>query len=113
MLVLFQSKRYSDSLFFGHLCLEKILKALVVEETRNHAPYTHDLLRLAKLLKKTNFKEDEINLLDEVNRFNIRTRYPDYRLKFYKLCTKGYTEAYLRKIKKIFNKLCRKIKSKN
>lgn len=43
---------------------------------------------------------------------NIRTRYPDYRLKFYKLCTASYIEDYLKKIKKVFNKLCREIKLK-
>ena len=69
-------------------------------------------IRLAKLLKKVNLSENEKNLMDEVNRFNIRTRYPDYRLKFYKLCTASYTEDYLKKIKKLFNKLCREIKLK-
>ena len=29
MLALFQAKRYSDSLFYGHIVLEKILKARV------------------------------------------------------------------------------------
>lgn len=109
MLVLYQAKRYSDCLFFGHLTLEKILKALVVFKNKDQAPYTHDLLRLATSLKNIKLTGEETNLLDDVNRFNIRTRYPDYRLKFYKICTPDYTKDYLTKIKKLFKKLCQKL----
>jgi HEPN domain-containing protein len=48
---LFKGKKYSDSLFFCHLMLEKILKALVVQKTKTHAPYTHQLVDLAKIAK--------------------------------------------------------------
>jgi len=34
MLGLFKIKRYPESLFFGHIALEKILKTLVVQETK-------------------------------------------------------------------------------
>jgi len=40
---LFQIEKYPYALFFGHLALEKLLKALVVKTTRQHAPYTHSL----------------------------------------------------------------------
>lgn len=49
MLGLFRIKRYSDSLFYGHIVLEKILKAFVVKETKKDAPRTHNLLVLAGL----------------------------------------------------------------
>ena len=48
---LFKGKKYSESLFFGHIVLEKILKALVVNETRKQAPYTHNLVELEKISK--------------------------------------------------------------
>lgn len=51
MIGLFKIKRYSDSLFFGHIVLEKILKALVVQKTKNQAPYSHDLIRLQETVK--------------------------------------------------------------
>ena len=51
MLGLFKIKRYPESLFFGHIVLEKILKGLVVKETGEQAPYIHDLVRLAELAK--------------------------------------------------------------
>jgi HEPN domain-containing protein len=49
MLALFQSKRYSDSLFYGHIVLEKILKAHAVNATKKEAPKIHDLVRLQEL----------------------------------------------------------------
>ncbi|OGF21124.1 hypothetical protein A2Y83_02690 [Candidatus Falkowbacteria bacterium RBG_13_39_14] len=49
MLGLFRIKRYSESFFFGHIILEKILKALVVQKTKEHAPYIHNLSRLAEI----------------------------------------------------------------
>lgn len=107
---LFKSKRYSDCLFFGHITLEKVLKALVVQATGKQADFTHDLLVLYKKLKTVRLSEPEINLLDEVNRFNIRARYPDYKLQFYKQCTAAYTEPYFKKITQLYQQLCRQIK---
>ncbi len=39
---------YHYALFFGHLHVEKVLKALVVFATEEHAPRTHNLLILAE-----------------------------------------------------------------
>lgn len=105
MLGLFKIKRYSDCLFYGHIVLEKVLKGLVVRETKEQAPYVHNLLRLSEIacLELT---DDQIDLLDKVNIFNLRCRYPEDRLQFYKLCTKEYTENYFKKIVKLYKKLC-------
>ena len=53
---LLESKRFPYALFFGHLSIEKVLKALVVKATQRHAPYTHSLTLLAS---KTNFEKPE------------------------------------------------------
>lgn len=111
MLSLFKSKRYYGSLFFGHVILEKILKAHVVQTTKKEAPKTHDLARLQELAE-IEISRGEKDLLYQVNEFNIRTRYPDYKLNFYKQCTKEYTGYYLEKIKKLYAKLCLKLKQK-
>ncbi|MFH1175752.1 MAG: HEPN domain-containing protein [bacterium] len=105
MIALFESKRYDASLFFGHIILEKAIKALVVKETEKEAPYSHNLLMLAELAK-INLTSDELDFLAEVNRFNMRTRYPDAKFKFYKICDKEYTHDNLKKIKKLYKKLC-------
>ena len=106
MISLFDSKHYSNSLFFGHIVLEKILKAHVVRVIKKEAPYTHDLVALHKLVGDVPLEDSEIDLLDQVNHYNIRTRYPDYKLKFYKMCTMEYTTENLEKIKQLYAKLC-------
>jgi HEPN domain-containing protein len=110
MLALFKSKRYSDSLFFGHIVLEKVLKGLVVKKIRKPAPYIHDLIRLAEIGDVKLSKREE-NLLNEVNEFNIRARYPEDRLGFYRTCTREYTKKYLDKIDNLYKKLCQKLKA--
>lgn len=112
MLVLFSSKRYSDCLFFGHIVLEKILKALTVQHSGKSARYTHNLLLLMQDADMKLPQEDQ-DLLDTVNDFNIRARYPDEKLAFYKKCTRNFTILYLNKIKILYKKLCQRIKINN
>ena len=52
------------------------------------------------------------NLLDKVTDFNIQTRYPDYKLDFYKRCNKEYADEYFCKIKELHVWLKSLIKSK-
>jgi HEPN domain-containing protein len=108
--VLYENARYSDALFFGHIILEKILKALVVHSTGKHAPFTHDLVQLHKLAG-VELDEKEIDLLDQVNDFNIRARYPERKMEFYKQCTKEFSEPYLTKITGLYKKLWQTAKS--
>lgn len=111
MITLFQNKRYSDCLFFGHIILEKILKAHVVQVTKKPAPYIHDLVRLEQLAK-LEFSSAAIHFLHQVNDFNIRARYPEHKLRFYKQCSKAYTEPYFDQIVKVYKKLCQELKLK-
>lgn len=109
---LFKIKRYSDSLFYGHIVLEKILKAHVVKATKKEALYTHDLGRLEEIAK-IGLPREDVDFLKEVNDFNIRARYPEYKLWFYKKCTKDFAEENLKKIIKLYKKLCRILEEKN
>ena len=81
----------------------------MVAETQKNAPFTHDLIALMRLLPKEFFDEKDIDLLDDVSRFNIRARYPDVKLKFYKQCTASYTKKHFDAIKQLYQKLCQKI----
>ncbi len=67
---LFQIKRYSEALFFGHIVLEKMLKALVVNVTKQHAPYTHDLVKLHDIAG-LELQEEDLEFLNFMNDFNI------------------------------------------
>ncbi len=111
MLSLFRIKRYSDCLFYGHIVIEKILKAHVVSETKQHAPYIHDLVRLQEVAQ-LNLSEHELDFLDAMNDYNIRARYPEIKLEFYKRCTREYTKNKLDSIKKLYKNLCQELEQK-
>jgi len=81
--LLFERGYYSQSLFFCHLSVEKLLKALVMEKTQDYAPYTHDLLRLVEAAD-VEADETKNTLLQEMFTFNIAGRYEDVKLAFHK-----------------------------
>lgn len=97
---LFKLKRYNYCLFFCHLSIEKILKGLYYKKTQRQPPPTHDLKKLASetidLLTEEYFKD-----FAEINTWNIRARYDDYKKIFYKKADKKFTELWMIKIKKI------------
>ncbi|MBN2108095.1 MAG: HEPN domain-containing protein [Deltaproteobacteria bacterium] len=99
---LFQNKKFSWTLFLGHLVLEKILKAKYVQDNDNQVPpKLHDLVRLSELTKLTLTEEQKL-FLDEVNDFNLEARYPDYKQSFYKKCTEDFTAGYFKKIEEYY-----------
>ena len=98
MLNLLLSEDYSWSLFMGHIVIEKLIKALYVKRRSETPPFIHDLLRL---YKKTGVEidNDQMDALDEITAFNIKSRYDDYKKTFRKLCTKAFTEKKISMIK--------------
>ena len=98
---LFDLKRYDACLFFCHLALEKLLKSLVAEKTKETPPYVHDLERLA-VLAKLEMDEETTQNLRTITRFNIAGRYGDIKYNLYKAANKKYTERYLEITKKTF-----------
>ena len=54
-------KRYPYALFMCHLSIEKLLKAIIVKQIKEHAPYTHNLIELGKNTQ-INFKEEQKNI---------------------------------------------------
>ncbi len=98
---LLKSKRYSACLFFVHIYLEKTLKAAIVEKTGKPAPYIHDLLDLANVAE-IELSEEQKELLREINTFNIRARYDNYKSEFYKRATKNYTVKHFELANKLY-----------
>lgn len=80
---MFKSKKYPYALFMGHLALEKILKALVVKNTKTHAPFTHSLPYLAES-SKLEIPEEILIKLREFMEFHFEARYPHSTKVFYK-----------------------------
>lgn len=98
MLKLNDSKSYNWSLFIGHVSVEKLLKALYVKTNKQHAPYIHNLYRLAELCN-VEISDDYSDWLDEITSFNINARYNDYKKEFYNLCTPEFTLKWIERIK--------------
>lgn len=105
---LFQSQKYPYALFFGHLALEKLLKAIVVKATQEHAPFTHSLTLLASKTS-IDFPENILEQLARFMEFHFEARYPDDKKKFYKKCTENFTSQNLSNIKEVFQWLTRKL----
>lgn len=100
MLTLFNSKKYSWSLFLGHISIEKLLKALYVKRFAKHAPFTHNLYRLAEQLE-IKLSDEYADWLDEITSFNLNARYDDYKREFHSICTPEYTKSWIKKIENI------------
>ena len=93
---LFNFKYYSHCLFFCHLSLEKILKAIIVKNTETHPPFSHDLRKLADI-GNVYLDQKVKEFLDIVSAFNVAGRYSNEKFEFYKKFNKKEkAESYLR-----------------
>lgn len=98
MIHLYNTKDYHWSLFIGHIVLERLLKASIVKQSFDHAPFSHDLTKLAKF-SGLQFTENQLDWLDTISTFNINARYDSYKEAFYKKCTFEFTTEWIDKIK--------------
>ena len=97
----FNAGNYSYALFFGHLVLEKILKAIYVDRKKEHAPFIHNLLKLAEI-SEISIDQAQKDALNEITRFNLESRYPDDKKSFRKECTEDFTRKWLNVIEEIY-----------
>jgi len=106
---LLDSKRFPYALFFAHLAIEKVLKALVVKGTKEHAPYSHSLPLLAT---RTGLEipEDVIDQLAEYVEFHMESRYPEERKGFYKRCTEDFSCKKFAEMEEVYRWLTEKLK---
>ena len=106
---LFRSGHYVWALFLGHLVIEKLLKAVYVNNIDTNVPYIHNLTKIAEEAR-LELSEKQKDFLAEVTTFNIKVRYPDYKGRFYKKASKKFTEHYIKEIKEFRKWLIKKIK---
>jgi HEPN domain-containing protein len=99
-MAMFESKRFSWSLFVGHLMMEKLLKAYFVKMKSDYPPLIHNLLRLAEKadLKLT---ADIMEQLVTITAFNINGRYDDYKMSFKNQCTPEFTSDWVNKLREL------------
>ena len=105
---LFIPGKYHHCLFFLHLAIEKISKAVFVKNKNATPPPSHDLLRLAEIagLKIATSRKLE---LAEITSFNISARYDDYKNQFYQKATREYTNKWLKIGKNILTEMATKL----
>lgn len=97
---LFKDKQYHFSLFFCHLALEKAIKAYYLLVKQEFPPPVHDLLYLLSKAGSHTSQEDLLQY-SEINTYNIRARYDDYKRSFYRKATSKYCREWLEKTQKL------------
>jgi HEPN domain-containing protein len=98
---LFKGRNYLQSLFFAHLVIEKICKALWIKHNEvNVPPRTHNLIHL---LSTTTIKldDDSSEFILSLNRFQLESRYPDYLTKMHTICNEKFTTGMIGKTNKL------------
>ncbi len=86
--------RRMAALFYTHIALEKYLKGLITKRDKDiKIPLNHNLLELSKM-SGLELDADQLSHLTEINTFNIRARYDDFKRTFYNRATKEYTQEY-------------------
>ncbi len=101
---LYQSGRIRHCLFFAHLAVEKTLKAHICRVTGNPAPPIHNLSRLLSL-SGIDLLDEQIDILAQINQFNIEGRYPDIQLPSMTREEAGHYLNAIEKVLECLNKL--------
>ena len=95
---MFRSRRYVYVIFFCHLCLEKALKACVVEFRDEFPPYTHSLSYLLEIggLEMPDYLSDFVFTISDLN---VATRYPKDLKRF----QRAQARDYLARTREVFS----------
>ena len=114
MMYMKAGKKNTWCLFMGQMVIEKLLKALYAKNniSEPYAPKSHDLLYLAQKIN-LQVTETQKRNLNEITRFNLNTRYDDYKKDFYNKCTDEYTEEQISKIEEVKQWLENLLKEEN
>jgi len=107
---LLSNGHYVWALFVGRLVIEKLLKALYVKRVDPQVPRSHNLLAIAEKTGLELNAEQKL-FMDEITGFNIRARYPDVKMRFFKKATHAFAEERLIRIKEFRKWLMAKIRS--
>lgn len=73
---LMEKERVRHALFFSHLAVEKLLKALVVRAVADIPPRIHNLVRLAEIAG-LDLSVEHRDVLADLNPFSLAGRYPE------------------------------------
>lgn len=106
---LFNGNKYLHSLFFAHLVIEKIYKAIWIKNNdSNIPPKTHNLIYILSFTP-IELNEEKSEFLLHLNRFQLEGRYPDYFTKIYDVCNETFTRKMLNETNKMRLWLLKKV----
>ena len=103
---MFKTGRYLYVVFMCHLSIEKLIKAIVYEETKKLPAKSHDLIYLSNLVQ-IQFPENLLDFIGKVNSASIVTRYPEDLSKAISSYPKNIAGEYYNKTKEVLNWLRR------
>jgi HEPN domain-containing protein len=90
---LFRGRNYLQCLFFAHLVIEKLCKALwIMHNQENVPPRTHNLIHLLTATPIV-LDEERSEFMLKLNRFQLEGRYPEYMTKMRALCDHTFTQS--------------------
>lgn len=96
-----EGKQFVMALFLFNLVLEKLLMAHWVNDNAdNTPPRTHDLQSLHNQID-LDLEAADYDYLAIINRWNIDTRYPDYKNKIYTIATSAYVADQKLRLEKL------------
>jgi HEPN domain-containing protein len=98
MCALLKSNKSMDALYFGHLSIEKALKAVLAARDIRIA-FVHDIIALTQKCQITLTSDMETELAG-INRFNIAAKYASHKSQLFKQCTPAYTAEWIKIIRK-------------
>lgn len=104
-----KEKDYVFALFCLHMSMEKLIKAVWVRENNtNFPPRIHNLITI---IADTSYdpESEEAHMLEELNRYQLEGRYPDYRATIYKFTDSKRAKTFFTKSKTIKKCLLKKL----
>lgn len=73
-----KAKRYLYVVFMCQQSIEKLIKAVILKDTKETPPYSHRLLMLMKMTKLETSQE-QLDFLELLTQYYIAARYPEYK----------------------------------
>jgi len=107
---LYEKGDYSYALFFCHLTIEKLLKAIFTQREDKTPPFSHNLVYLSEK-SRLEMNEERLELLEEITDFNLEARYPDDKFSFYQKSTKEFTLNKISQIEELKKWLLQNLQS--
>lgn len=92
--------RYLYVVFFCHLAIEKMLKAVVTERTAQPPPRTHNLILLAQIAQLS-IPEEHAEFIGKIGDASIVTRYPQDLSRALAEYTEPMARTYLKRSKEV------------